>query len=338
MGLVKQVRFGNSGLRISPIILGCMTFGSKAWNSWLLEDKEEVFALMKFCYDQGIRTFDTADQYSNGLSERLICEFLKRYSIRRETVVIMSKIFFAVDEAIDVPQNINLADAGVQLDVINQRGLSRKHIMDGVARSVERLGTYIDVLQIHRFDAETPMEETMRALNDVVELGQVRYLGASRMLGTQFAEYQFVAQLNGWHQFINWQSQYNLLYREDEREVIPFAKRHNIALTPFYPNAGGLLARPLGQVSARTKSDDPKVKKLTARDKEIINRVEQLSVEKGVSMAQISLAWLLHKGCYPIVGVNSIQRAQESIDALSLQLSEQDLLFLEEMYEPHKLI
>ncbi|CCD26745.1 aldo/keto reductase NDAI_0I01760 [Naumovozyma dairenensis CBS 421] len=339
MTIIKQVQFGNSGLKISPLIIGCMTFGSTKWNSWLMEDKQEVFRLLKYCYDQGLRTFDTADQYSNGQSERILGEFLRFYNIKRETVVIMTKIFFEVDETLDVPQSIKTANDEIKLAVVNQRGLSRKHIIAGVSNSCDRLGTYIDVLQIHRYDPETPMEETMRALNDVINSGEVRYIGASRMLATQFAEYQFIAGKNGWHKFVNWQSQYNLLYREDEREVIPFAKRHNIALTPYSPNAKGILTRPWGSSTERTGKGDPRLKMLMKCDREIVERVRQLADRKNVSMAQISLSWILHKGCYPIIGVNSIPRVQEAVVALQeLSLSSEDISFLEEPYTPHKLV
>ncbi|KAM3164700.1 putative aryl-alcohol dehydrogenase AAD16 [Lachancea thermotolerans] len=316
MPIVQQVRsLGSSGLKISPIIVGCMSFGSKSWAPWLLDDKEEIFKILKYCYDNGLRTFDTADVYSNGLSERLIGEFLRNYNINRETVVILSKVNFPVD------------------GVIRSECLSRKHIIDGVAKSVERLGTYIDVLQIHRFDPETTMEETMRALNDVVESGHARYIGASSMLATEFSDLQFTAERNGWFKFISSQSQYNLLYREDERELIPYAKRHGIGLIPWSPNARGLLTRPVGVATERSSSD-PRFQKLTNADMEIINRVEEVANRRNVSMAVASNAWVLHKGCHPIVGMSSTARVDEAVQALTFKLTDEEVKYIEEPYRP----
>lgn len=335
MSLVKQVKFGNSGIRVSPIIIGCMSYGSKQWSDWVIEDKEKIFEILKYCYDHGLRTYDTADVYSNGLSEKILGEFLKKYNIRRETVVIMTKTFFPIDETLSLPLNSVYTDnPATELDLANQRGLSRKHIIDGVAKSVERLGTYIDVLQLHRLDHDTPMEEIMRTLNDVVSSNQVRYIGASSMLATEFAELQFIAEKHGWHKFVNWQSRYNLVYREDEREVIPFAKRHNIALTPWSPNAGGELCRPWGQLSQRAKTDAFNNLLTLDIDEPIVNRVEELAKKKNVTMAMISNAWVLHKGCFPIVGLSSVERAKEAIDSISVQLTDEDIKFLEEPYTP----
>lgn len=339
MVLVKQVRLGNSGLKISPIVIGCMSYGSKKWADWVIEDKTQIFKIMKHCYDKGLRTFDTADFYSNGLSERIIKEFLEYYNIKRETVVIMTKIYFPVDETLDLHHNFT-SNEFEELDLSNQRGLSRKHIIAGVENSVKRLGTYIDLLQIHRLDHETPMKEIMKALNDVVEAGHVRYIGASSMLATEFAELQFTADKYGWFQFISSQSYYNLLYREDERELIPFAKRHNIGLLPWSPNARGMLTRPLNQSTDRIKSD-PTFKSLhldnlEEEQKEIINRVEKVSKDKKVSMAMISIAWVLHKGCHPIVGLNTTARVDEAIAALQVTLTEEEIKYLEEPYKPQR--
>ena len=231
--LVQQVPFGSTGMKVSPIIVGCMSYGSKSWQPWVEDNKEKVFALLKHCYDVGLRTFDTADVYNNGQSEVLLGEFLKKYNIRRETVVILTKIYFDSDDSMEVGSNFASINESTKLDLVNQRGLSRKHIIQGVKNSVRRLGTYIDVLQIHRLDDNVPMKSIMKSLNDVVLSGDVRYIGASSMLATEFADLQAIADKHDWFQFVNWQSQYNLLYREDEREVIPYAKRHNIAAVSY---------------------------------------------------------------------------------------------------------
>lgn len=239
-----------------------------------------------------------------------------------------------MDESIDLPQKtIAHKDDKLAMILANEGGLSRKHIMDGVAKSVERLGTYIDVLQIHRMDYNTPMEETMKALNDVIERGDVRYIGASTMKATEFAEMQFIAEKNNWFKFASWQSRYNLVYREDEREVIPFAKRHDIALIPWSPNNRGVLTRPWGQTTARTGAD-PRLLEASEVDKEIIKRIEKVAKDKGLSMAQVSCAWVLSKGCYPIIGMSSIERAKEAIETVEVTLTVEECKYLEECYQP----
>ena len=338
MSLVKQIKFGNTGMKIAPIIVGCMSYGSKKWADWVEDDKEKVFAILKHCYDRGLRTFDTADVYSNGLSERLLGEFLRKYNIRRETVVILSKVNFPVDETLHTTLGGPLDSENDILDLTNQQGLSRKHIMAAVANSVERLGTYIDVLQIHRFDPDTPIEETMRALNDVIERGDVRYIGASSMLPTQFVEMQACADKHGWHQFVNMQSCCNLLYREDERDLYKYCKKHNIAITPWSPNQAGILCRPRGKESERSNTDliikAWSLNKLKPHETEIVNRVEELAKKKGVSMANISIAWHLFKGYTPIVGMSSVKRVDDNIKALDVKLTEEEVKYLEEPYQP----
>lgn len=339
--LAQQVRFGQTGLKISPILVGCMSFGSKAWSDWVIEDRQRVFGILKHCYDRGLRTFDTADFYSNGLSERLVGEFLRHYNIKRETVVILTKIYFPVDESQPMTHARNLS-AEQELSLVNQRGLSRKHIMAGVEGSVQRLGTYIDVLQIHRLDPETPMEEIMRALNDVVARGDVRYIGASSMLATEFAELQFVAERHDWVKFVSSQSCYNLLYREDERELYPFARRHGIALIPWSPLARGILSRPLGVDSERARTDGGmqryRFSRLEPHEQEIVKRVQEVADKRGLSMATVGTAWVLHKGCHPIVGFSSEQRVDEALQALEVELTPAEIEYLEEPYRPRGLI
>ncbi|SMN21376.1 similar to Saccharomyces cerevisiae YPL088W Putative aryl alcohol dehydrogenase [Maudiozyma saulgeensis] len=340
--LAKQVQFGNTGIKISPIIVGCMSFGSKKWAPWVEDDKEKVFTILKHCYDRGLRTFDTSDTYSNGASERLLGEFLRNYNIKRETVVIMTKVFGAVDETLDLPMGRYKVSEKDLFDITNQQGLSRKHILVGVQNSVERLGTYIDVLQVHRFDNNTPITETMRALNDVVERGDVRYIGASSMLPTQFVEMQATSDKHGWHQFVNIQSCYNLIYREDERDLYQYCAKHKIARTPWSPNAMGVLCRPLGDTTDRAKTD-----KALARlgfsvfnkgDEEILQRVELLAKKKNVSMAAVSVAWVIAKGAQPIVGMSSVERVDDTLLSLDVTLNNDELKYLEEPYTPRNFI
>ena len=340
--LAPQVRFGNTGIKISPIIVGCMSFGTKKWAPWVEDDKEKVFTILKHCYDHGLRTFDTSDTYSNGASERLLGEFLKRYNIRRETVVIMTKVFGAVDETLDLPMGRYKVSELDLFDIINQQGLSRKHILVGVENSVNRLGTYIDVLQVHRFDKNTTIKETMKALNDVVERGDVRYIGASSMLPTQFVEMQSTADKYGWHQFVNIQSCYNLIYREDERDLYQYCANHKIAKTPWSPNAMGILTRPISESTNRGRTDKALARlgfgELKQGDEEILKRIEELATKKNTSMAAISTAWVIAKGAQPIVGMSSIERVDDTLLSLDVTLDEADLKYLEEPYTPRNFI
>lgn len=339
MSLVKQVPFGKTGIKISPIIVGCMSFGDPKWQPWILEDEEKIFEILKYAYDHGLRTFDTADVYSNGKSERLLGKFLKKYNIKRETVVIMTKIHFSVDEDMEIKTGdwFPSLDTKEGIQLANQQGLSRKHIIAGVKNSVERLGTYIDVLQIHRLDHDTPMKEIMKTLNWVVEQGYTRYIGASTMRATEFVELQMIADKYNWFQFVNLQTQYNLLYREDERDLIPFAKRHGLAMTPWSPNAHGQLTRPISQQTQTERgSFGMSFLPMSDANKTIISRVEELSKKYNVSMAVISTAWILSKKFCPIVGMNSVSRVEDAIKATKIQLTEEDIKYLEEPYQPTK--
>ncbi|CCH59828.1 hypothetical protein TBLA_0B10110 [Henningerozyma blattae CBS 6284] len=343
MSLFQQVKFGNTGLKISPFIFGTMTFGNKKNMQWAIEEMEDAYKILKYAYDRGIRTFDTADAYANGLSETILGSFLKHYNIPRETVVIMTKVFYRVDDTIELnPTDLLFGNnEELNLRLVNQKGLSRKHILEAAKNSVRRLGTYIDVYQIHRCDHETPFEETMRALNDVVEQGYARYIGASSMLGTEFAEYQFIAEKHGWHKFVNMQTCYNLLYREDEREMLPFCKKNNVAITPWSPLQMGFLARPITEKSVRQTTDlvikAMSLDKFSEADKEIIDRVNKLANKKNLKMATVTLAWLFKKNAFPIVGLNKESRIDDALEALKVELTEEEVKYLEEPYKPKPL-
>ncbi|CDK26498.1 unnamed protein product [Kuraishia capsulata CBS 1993] len=323
---------GNSGLKVSKVIVGCMSYGSKDWFDWVLDDEDKVMEILKKAYDSGIRTFDTADIYSNGLSEVFIGKFLKKYSIPRDTVVILTKCFGYVDKDFEYewfkfPQSV----------AVNRMGLSRKHIIDAVQASMERLGTYIDLLQIHRFDPNTPQEETMRALNYVVEQGWTRYIGASSMKCYEFATYQFIAEKNGWPKFISMQNYYNLVYREEEREMIPYCKKTGVGIIPWSPIARGILARPLGLESTSVRANSDYVTQikgsLTAKDKELIGKVEALAKKRNVAMATVSTAWVLEKGAFPIIGLNKPERIDDALAAISLKLTPEEIEDLDSSYE-----
>lgn len=334
-------KLGASGLSISPIIVGCMTFGSKDYHSWVIDDEETSMKILKKCYDSGLRTFDTADVYSNGKSEILLGKFIKRYNIPRERIVILTKVYSPMDYT---DPNFSLFKYRTaeypEINYVNSQGLSRKHILTAVESSVRRLGTYIDVLQIHRFDNGTPKNEIMKALHDVVQVGHVRYLGASSMKAVEFAQLQFIAEKNCWTKFISMQNFYNLVYREEEREMIPFCEGNDfgrVGIIPYSPIASGLLARPLGSAGTERLTTDPIYAKKGLRtptdaDKLIVCRVQELAEKYGVSMAAVATRWVLCKGANPIVGVNSVERVDEFLESLSLTLTESEIAFLEEPY------
>ncbi|CAG7555706.1 unnamed protein product [Fusarium equiseti] len=334
MDKMEYVRLGNTGLKISKIILGCMSFGSSKWEGspWVL-DEEDGLKLLKAAYDNGINTWDTADTYSNGESEVIIGKALKKFNIPRQKVVILSKIYNPVMDDGTRPPSVN--DGAL----VNQMGLSRKHIFHAVDKCLERLGTdYIDVLQIHRLDRETPPEEIMRALHEVVQSGKVRYIGASSMYTWEFARMQYIAESKGWTKFTSMQPFYNLLYREEEREMLPFCEATGVGVIPWSPIARGLLAKPLSNTeenkSIRSQNDKKTDTWFADANLDIVNRVEKVAKDKGVSMALVSTAWVLQKGCWPILGLNSEKRVVEAVDALKIRFTPEELEYLESAYKP----
>ncbi|OAA63764.1 Aldo/keto reductase [Niveomyces insectorum RCEF 264] len=332
---MEYTRLGDSGLKISKIILGCMTFGSSKWEGspWVLDERESL-KIIKHAYDNGINTWDTADTYSNGKSEIIVGKALKEFNIPRSRVVILTKIFNAVMDDDSRPASVN--DGAL----VNQVGLSRKHIMDAVDRSLERLETdYIDVLQIHRLDRDTPPEEIMRALHDVVQTGKVRYLGASSMYAWEFARLQYTAQLYGWTKFISMQPFYNLLYREEEREMLPFCHATGVGVIPWSPLARGLLGKPrgTGKNSTRGTSDSKTQIWFSDANLDIVDTVEKVAKNHQVSMAMVATAWVLQKGHAPILGLNSEARVVEAVRALGVKLSDNEITLLEKDYRPRNI-
>ncbi|KFY98426.1 hypothetical protein V500_01667 [Pseudogymnoascus sp. VKM F-4518 (FW-2643)] len=335
---MEYTRLGKSGLNISKLILGGMSYGSSDWWEWVLNE-EAALPLLKHAYDAGITTWDTADMYSNGVSEKIIGNALKKYNIPRNRVVILTKCYFGVTDPEEGQQRVYATPGGdIDPKWVNRIGLSRKHIFDAVDASVERLGTYIDVLQIHRLDHETPREEIMKALNDVVESGKVRYIGASSMAAWEFQTLQNIAEKNGWHKFISMQNYYNLLYREEEREMIPYCKDTGVGLIPWSPMARGALARPYDSRSTVREGSDKIlsgiVRKESEIDKTVVGRVQEVADKLGVSMARVAIAWALQKGTNPIVGLSSKERIDEAVEAVKWQtgggLTEEDCKYLED--------
>ncbi|KAG8979302.1 hypothetical protein FRB94_012545 [Tulasnella sp. JGI-2019a] len=330
---VKYVRLGKSGLRVSVPIVGCMSFGTSELAPWVLNE-DKALPILKAAWDRGVNTLDTANGYCNGESERIIGKFMKTYNIPREKLVIMTKCWQIVGEQLTLPAfaQPHLADTR---DYVNQSRLSRAAIFNQVEKSLERLGTsYIDLLQIHRFDPNTTPEETMCALNDLVRSGKVRYIGASSMWTWQFAEYNNVAEKHGWTQFVSMQNHYNLLDREEEREMIPYCLHKGIGLVPYAPLAQGFLARPLATETLRSTNLFVK-QVITNADKETINRVEALAKKYNVSMAQIAIAWTLTKISSPIIGINSPERLEDAIVG-DLKLTPGEIKSLEEPYTVKK--
>ncbi|KAJ4364869.1 CSG1/SUR1-like protein [Ascochyta clinopodiicola] len=333
---MQYVNLGKSGLKVSKVILGAMSFGSDKWQPWVLNE-DAALPILEHAYKHGINTWDTADIYSHGISEKIIAKALKQYNIPRNKIVLLSKCYFGVDE-----QDPSLGIASVSTndgEMVNQVGLSRKHIFDAVEKSFERLGTYIDVLQIHRLDRDTPREEIMKALNDVVEKGWVRYIGASSMAAWEFQTLQNIAEKNGWHKFISMQNYYNLIYREEEREMIPYCKDTGVGLIPWSPIARGALTRPWSDRSSSRAQTDKFLENLVHGredkiDQEIIKRVEEVAKKNNVSMACIATAWCIKKGVCPIIGLSSKERVEETVKNANYQLSDEDAKYLEEKYAP----
>ena len=318
---MEYTTLGNTGTTVSRICLGCMSFGSSDWQEWVLED-DESREIIERAIDLGINVFDTANYYSIGESERILGDVLGEYD--RDSQVVATKEFFPMDE-----------------DNPNASGLSRKAIEQELERSLDRLGMdTIDLYQIHRWDYETPIEETLRTLDDAVRRDRVRYIGASSMWAHQFADALHTSDRLGLERFATMQNHYSLAYREEEREMFPLCQKEHIGTMPWSPLAKGFLTRPHEEMEATERGQTDTLlheRPYDARGNlEVNERVEELADQKGVSMAQIAIAWLLHKEWVdaPIVGTTSVEHLEEAVEALEIDLSDSDLEYLEEPYEP----
>ncbi|KAJ7572617.1 NADP-dependent oxidoreductase domain-containing protein [Mycena floridula] len=309
-------QLGNSRLKISVPVIGVMGFGSSKWGGWPL-DEEESIKVLKAAWDAGINTIDTANMYSNGESERIIAKFIKKYEIPRSQIIIASKCYGVVSD--NGLFGLLMPELNNTRRYVNYAGLSRGAILNAVEESLQRLDTpYINILQIHRYDPSVPPEETMKALRDLVQLGKVHYIGASSMRAWQFAHLNEIADKHNWTKFISMQNEYSLLYREEEREMIPYCK------SAHHPLHQGDLARPVGSVDSARLKTAPKVED---------TRVEEIAKKKDQTMAQMALAWVRVKVSSPILGVSSVKRLDEAVDS-SLILNEQEIKYLEEPYVP----
>jgi len=326
---MEYVNLGKTGLRVSRICLGCMSYGAPAIgelkagrHAWVLNEQESQ-PYFRQALDLGINFFDTANVYSGGASEEVLGRFLKVHTLR-DTLVVATKVY------------------GVMRDEPNGRGLSRKAILYELEQSLRRLQTdYIDLYQIHRWDYETPIEETLEALHDSVKSGKVRYIGASSMFAWQFTQALYLADLHGWSRFVSMQNHYNLLYREEEREMLPLCRAEGIGVIPWSPLARGRLARPWQAERTKRFETDGFGKSLYAKteemDRPVVDRLTQMANERGVSHAEVALAWMLSKPgiTAPIVGATKPHHLTEAVAALSLRLTPQEMAALEEPYIPH---
>ncbi|KAI0033122.1 NADP-dependent oxidoreductase domain-containing protein [Vararia minispora EC-137] len=335
---VPYVRLGKSGLKVSKIILGCMSYGAPEALAWCLPEKEGIEHI-KFAYENGIQTFDTANVYSNGESERILGKAIKELGLPRDEIVVMTKLFGTVARTHAEPRYFGTNDADKN-GYVNQHGLSRKHIFESVRHSLDRLQLdYVDLLQCHRFDPDTPIEETMQALHDVVQLGWVRYIGMSSCFAWQFSVMQNYAINNKLTPFISMQNHYSLLYREEEREMMPTLKHFGVGSIPWSPLARGMLTRPVGNATTRSGTDAWATPYLTKPGSEdIVKRVEEIAKKHGATMAQVALAWTFVKDpvTAPIVGTTSLDKLKDLIGALDVKLSDEDIKYLEEPYKPQE--
>ncbi len=324
---MDYVRLGSAGLKVSRICLGMMSYGSQAERAWHL-DEATAEPIVKAAADGGVTFFDTADTYSDGVSEQITGRLLSRLFANRDDYVLATKVYFPMGEG------------------PNDRGLSRKHVLSGIDASLRRLGTdYVDLYQIHRWDYETPVEETMEALHDVVRSGKARYIGASSMFAWQFAKAQQAAERHGWTRFVSMQNHYNLLYREEEREMIPLCADQGIAVLPYSPLARGVLTgnRTRGGERRTTRAgDDPLSDQRynTEADFQVADRVAEVAAARGVPPAQVALAWLLSRPgvTAPIVGATRLGHIADVLDAERLILTAEEVRGLEEPYVPHPVL
>jgi len=316
------VKLGSTGLDVSRICLGCMSYGvpERGGHPWSL-DEEAARPFLRRAVEAGINFFDTANVYSDGTSEEIVGRALADFA-RRDEIVLATKVH------------------GRMRPGPNGAGLSRKAILTEIDHSLRRLGTdYVDLYQIHRFDRSVPIEETLEALHDVVKAGKARYIGASSMWAWQFSKAQYLAKANGWTKFVSMQNHYNLLYREEEREMLPLCADLGVGVIPWSPLARGRLARPWDSTTARSETDEFGRRLYRASDRHVVERVAEVAGERGASQAQVALAWLFAKGVTaPIVGATRLEHLDDAVAAVSIRLEPSEIARLEEPYEPHPVV
>jgi aryl-alcohol dehydrogenase-like predicted oxidoreductase len=320
---MQYVKLGSTGLDVSRICLGCMTYGlpDRGTHEWTL-DEEASRPLIRQALEAGINFFDTANVYSDGTSEEIVGKALRDFA-NRDEIVLATKVH------------------GRTRPGANGAGLSRKAILTEIDHSLSRLGTdYVDLYQIHRFDPHTPVEETMEALHDVVKAGKARYIGASSMFAWQFSKMQYVAERRGWTKFVSMQNHYNLLYREEEREMLPLCADQGVGVLPWSPLARGRLTRDWGTVTERSENDDFGSRLYSEGDRTIVEAVTRIANDRGVPRAQVALAWLLHQDTVaaPIVGAAKQHHIEDAVAAVELELSGKEIEELQQPYTPHPIV
>ena len=324
---MNYVALGNTGLKVSRICLGCMSYGSTNWRDWVL-DEDQSFPFFQQAWEAGINFFDTADIYSDGVSEEVTGRAFKKLGLRREEIVVATKVFNPLG------------------DSPNEKGTSKKHIKHAIEASLRRLGMdYLDLYQIHRHDKTTPMEETLEALTEVVSEGKALYIGASSMYSWEFAKYLYLAEAHGYARFVTMQNHYNLIYREEEREMLPLCQEEKVGVIPWSPLARGFLTgnrtKEKQGETARSKSDAfAHGMYYQESDFAIVDRVTELAKRHDVPNAQIALAWILHKPgiTSPIIGATKKHHVPDALAALDLKLDESEIQYLEELYQPHPVL
>ena len=317
---MREIRLGSSGLTVSRMCLGMMSYGNTSHREWHL-DQDSAEPIVRAAVDAGVTFFDTADMYDDGASEELTGRLLSRLFPRRDAYVLATKVYFPMGPG------------------PNDRGLSRKHVLSAIDASLTRLGTdYVDLYQVHRWDSDTPIEETMDALHEVVRAGKARYIGASSMYAWQFAKAQTAAATANHTRFISMQNHYNLIYREEEREMIPLCRDQGVAVNPYSPLARGVLTRSRRSAPTLRAGNDPLADTTYGVDDlEVVDVVRTVADERGVSMAQVALAWLLSKPevCAPIVGATRLEHLRDAVAAADLRLTTDEIARLEAPYRPH---
>jgi aryl-alcohol dehydrogenase-like predicted oxidoreductase len=320
---MEYTRLGSTGLQVSRICLGMMSYGTPSWREWVL-DIDASRPLVRSAVDAGITFFDTADSYALGVGEEVTGTLLREFFPRREDYALATKVFFPMS------------------DRPGDRGLSRKHIMAGIDNSLRRLGTdHVDLYQIHRWDQETPIEETMEALHDVVRAGKARYIGASSMFAWQFAKAQHTADLGGWTRFVSMQDHYNLIYREEEREMHPLCLDQGVGVIPWSPLARGRLARlPEERTTTRSGSDPIADNMYSESDDAVVQAVADVAKSRDLPLARVALAWMLHKEAIsaPIVGATKPGHIEDAVAAVDVDLSDEEIAALEAPYVPHPVL
>jgi 1-deoxyxylulose-5-phosphate synthase len=324
---MDYITLGKTGLKVSRLCLGCMSYGTSKWRDWVL-DEDESRPFFKQALDAGINFLDTADMYSDGVSEEVTGRALKKLGVRREEIIIATKVYNPTGST------------------PNERGTSKKHMRHAIDASLRRLGVdYVDLYQIHRYDSTTPMEETLEALTEVINLGKALYIGASSMYAWEFAKFLYLADQHGYARFVSMQNHYNLVYREEEREMNPLCREEGVGLIPWSPLARGFLAgnrraTDRGETS-RAKSDEFAHRLYYQEsDFQVVDRVTQIANKRGVSNAQIALAWILQQPglTAPIIGATKPHHLNDAVKALEIKLEPEECKALEEPYQPHPVL